>query len=344
MESIYYVLTWACHRRCRHCYDTRFRPYVRDALASVMAEGEASFRKIVANLPDSMIYKDPARPDADGNPSERVGRIIISGGEVMIDPVRETLFYPALDALTEKYGKDGVRLSMQTTGDILTPKMLDELREHNIGTVAIASMDDFHVGMEGAKRDAFQEKLTGMFLAAGFDPAPKDGEAKGPSFLFFGAQPGQWIEELWPRGRAWENGLSTAGMETNFCARWSGARNFLNHGFAGSEVAIEPNGDVYPCCLKTKLPLGNLTEEPLTDILDSLKGHPVFEALNKGDPLNMGESMGWNETRMRAESRTATPQGVPYANPCIGCDRFHEEMLGPVIRDIRERRRQASMA
>jgi MoaA/NifB/PqqE/SkfB family radical SAM enzyme len=344
VESIYYVLTWACHRRCKHCYDTRFRPYVRDDLATVMAEGEASFRKIVANLPESMIYKDPARPDTDGNPSERVGRIIISGGEVMIDPVRETLFYPALDALTEKYGKNGVRLSMQTTGDILTPRMLDELREHNIWTVAIASMDDFHVGMEGAKREAFQEKLTEMFLAAGFEPAPKDGEAKGPSFLFFGAQPGQWIEELWPRGRAWENGLSTAGMETDFCARWSGARNFLNHGFAGSEVAIEPNGDVYPCCLKTKLPIGNLTEERLTDILDSLKGHPVFEALNQGDPLRMGESMGWTETRMRAESHTTTPQGLPYANPCIGCDRFHEEMLGPVIRELREARRQASIA
>ncbi|MCF8470212.1 MAG: hypothetical protein K9G30_05460, partial [Parvibaculum sp.] len=26
-------------------------------------------------------------------------------------------------------------------------------------------------------------------------------------------------------------------------------------------------GDVFPCCLKTKLPLGNLTEEHLVDIL-----------------------------------------------------------------------------
>ncbi len=30
MESIYYVLSWLCHRRCDHCYDTRFRPYVRE--------------------------------------------------------------------------------------------------------------------------------------------------------------------------------------------------------------------------------------------------------------------------------------------------------------------------
>ena len=29
MESIYYVAAWACHRRCDHCYEDRFRPYVR---------------------------------------------------------------------------------------------------------------------------------------------------------------------------------------------------------------------------------------------------------------------------------------------------------------------------
>jgi len=29
MEAVYWVLTWACHRKCRHCYDDRFRPYVQ---------------------------------------------------------------------------------------------------------------------------------------------------------------------------------------------------------------------------------------------------------------------------------------------------------------------------
>jgi shikimate kinase len=40
LESIYYVLSWACHRRCRHCYETRFRPYVRDALRRVVDEAK----------------------------------------------------------------------------------------------------------------------------------------------------------------------------------------------------------------------------------------------------------------------------------------------------------------
>lgn len=344
MESIYYVLTYACHRKCRHCYDTRFRPYVRDELKAVVGEGVGNYRRIVENLPGTMIYLDPAHPDADGAPSERIGRIIMAGGELLIDPVREALFYPAMEAVREKYGARGARISMQTTGDVVTPEILDELLERGVWMIAVASLDDYHVGMEGAKREAFVEKLTRMFERAGVSPVPDPSSGRdhltedGPFYVFFGAQPGKWISELWPRGRAWENGLSTATMDTNFCARWSGAKNFLNHGVAGSEVAIEPNGDVFPCCLKTKLPLGNLVEERLVDILESLKGHPVFEALNAGDPLHMGTSMGWTDEDFIAASYTTTPQGKPYANLCIGCDRFHERELGPVIRDLRERR------
>ena len=54
------------------------------------------------------------------------------------------------------------------------------------------------------------------------------------------------------------NGLSNADYSTNFCARWSGGRNFLHHGQAGSEVSIEPDGSVYPCCIKTRVPLGSV--------------------------------------------------------------------------------------
>ena len=51
MESIYWVLTWACHRRCRHCYDDRFRPYAARDLPAVVAEGRNAYRAILANLP-----------------------------------------------------------------------------------------------------------------------------------------------------------------------------------------------------------------------------------------------------------------------------------------------------
>jgi len=33
-----------------------------------------------------------------------------------------------------------------------------------------------------------------------------------------------------------------------------------------------------------------------------------------------------------------TPSGKRYGNLCIGCDRFHEQVLGPVIAELRQRR------
>lgn len=54
MQAIYWVLTWACHRKCKHCYDDRFRPYVRDALTSVVAEGQSAYQRVIDNLPNDM--------------------------------------------------------------------------------------------------------------------------------------------------------------------------------------------------------------------------------------------------------------------------------------------------
>jgi hypothetical protein len=161
-------------------------------------------------------------------------------------------------------------------------------------------------------------------------------------FSFFGATPEMWIGKLWPRGRAWQNGLSTAGMEDNFCARWSGGLNFLRHGEAGSEVSIEPDGAVYPCCLKTKLPIGSLLEEPLIGILDGLAGDPVYQAIDAGAPQRMGTALGWSEAMFIAKSHTLTPQGRPYANLCVGCDRFHDEVLAPRIAAARARKKMTA--
>ena len=61
MESIYYVMAWACHRKCRHCYEDRFRPYVRGALEAVVAEAERNFPRIVDNFPERFTYRRPRR-------------------------------------------------------------------------------------------------------------------------------------------------------------------------------------------------------------------------------------------------------------------------------------------
>ena len=66
MESIYYVMAWACHRRCKHCYEERFRPYVRDELKAVVAEAAANFPRIIDHFPERMRYLDLDDPSPDG--------------------------------------------------------------------------------------------------------------------------------------------------------------------------------------------------------------------------------------------------------------------------------------
>jgi MoaA/NifB/PqqE/SkfB family radical SAM enzyme len=346
MESIYWVLAWACHRKCRHCYEDRFRPYLRADLERVVAEAERNTPRVLANLPARMTYLDLNDPNPDGTLPEKTGRIILSGGEALLDPVRERVTYPVIEGLVARYRDvGGVKIVLQTTGDLLTPAIIRDIAARGVWMVSVAGVDDFHVGMEGAaKQEAYRAKLSAMMEAEGMRPSAvpsthRDWLAQaGPVFSFFGATPDSWIGKLWPRGRAWENGLSTATLADNFCARWSGGLNFLRHGYSGSEVSIEPDGSVYPCCLKTKLPIGNLTEERLMDILESLAGDPVYEAINAGQPERMGLSLGWSIETFLEKSRTTDPKGRPYANLCIGCDRFHEEVLAPRIAAARARR------
>jgi hypothetical protein len=346
MQSIYWVLTWACHRKCVHCYDDRFRPYVRGALTDVVAEGQQAYDAILANLPDDMTWTDSAGV-------RQPTLLILAGGELLIDGVREELFYPVLDAIQRRWPHAPPRLSVQTTGDVLEPEYLDAMLERGVTTIAIASIDDYHVGMKGERKFRFMDKIRAMMTERGVrevsiggakseklnspepDSRPRDGQ---PAFLFFGAQEDLWIGELWPRGRAWANGLTKAGYETNFCARWSGARNFLKIHEAGSEIAIEPDGSVYPCCLKTKAPLGSLAEERLEDMLTSVAALPAIQALNAGDPEGMGLAGGWSREVFRSRSTATDGKGREITNACLGCDRYFEEHLGAELTALRTAR------
>jgi MoaA/NifB/PqqE/SkfB family radical SAM enzyme len=349
MESIYYVMSWACHRRCRHCYDDRFRPYVRGDLERVAAEAERNFPRIVDHFPDRMTYLDVDGAGADGVLPEKTGRVILSGGESLLDPIRERVTYPVIERLNARYGSaGGVKVVVQTTGDILTDRIVADLMDRGVWMISVASVDDFHVGMEGAdKQRAFVEQLSALFERHGLRKSGLSStvrnwhEEAGPVYSFFGATPDAWIGKLWPRGRAWDNSLSRATLADNFCNRWSGGLNFLRHRFNGSEVSVEPTGDVYPCCIKTKRPIGNLLEDPLIDILESLIGVPAYEAITMGHPERMGLAHGWSEQRFIEASKTRLPDGTAYQNLCIGCDRFHDEVLGPVLAEAAERRRLA---
>ena len=346
MQSIYWVLTWACHRKCKHCYDDRFRPYVRDALTEVVGEGKAAYQSVIDNLPDSLRWIDE-----DG--TEKPTNLILAGGELLIDGVREELFYPVMRALKKKYAGALPDIAIQTTGDILTPEILDECLALGVSSFGIASIDDYHVGMKGERKFKFMGNIREMMASRDVveiniggdkderlnmpdENAPRP--ETGPTFLFFGAQPDLWIGELWPRGRAFENGLSDAAYETDFCARWSGGLNFLKLGEAGSEVSIEPNGNVFPCCLKTKVPLGNLTDETLAEIFESVATLDSIQALNRGRPEEMGIEQGWDAKIFRAKSAKLDGKGRTVENKCLGCDSYFEEILGDQLRELRKNR------
>lgn len=350
MQSIYWVLTWACHRKCKHCYDDRFRPYVRDALTEVVGEGQKAYHKIIENLPDDLSW-------VDNEGKRQRSTLILAGGELLIDGVREELFYPVLKTLKAKYADAMPRISIQTTGDILTEQILDEVLDRGVDTIGIASIDDYHVGMKGEKKYAFMRQVRELMESRGVKETdiglarqkrlktPDHHKKTGPedkTFLFFGAQPELWIGELWPRGRALQNGLSKASYDTNFCARWSGGKNFLNLGHEGSEIAIEPNGNLYPCCLKTKAPLGNLTEEKLEDILSSVGTLPEIQAINDGDPEGMAKAGGWTREAFKEKSKLIDGKGNQIQNMCLGCDVFFTEILGQKLQDLRKSRLQAA--
>ena len=303
MESIYYVMTWLCHRTCVHCYEDRFHPYYGADLDRVVAESVANTTTIIDHFPDRMTFEDP---------EEKPGMVILAGGEILLEAVREAVLYAGIERLQTKYrNQGGVRIIVQTTGDLLTPKIARELRALGVARVSVSGIDGFHAGLETIEaQQALQRKCLKILEDAGQDSH------------FFGATPDQWIGKLWPRGRAFSNGLSTATLADNFCNQWSGGLNFLETRKKGGEVSVDPQGNVYPCCIKTKAPLGNLLDQPLEQILASKRGNPVYEAISAGRPEQMGLEHGWSVEKFLEKSKVGD-----YQNLCIGCDAFHDEVL-----------------
>jgi len=339
MESIYYVATFLCHRACHHCYEDRFRPYYGADLQRVVGESVVNHARIIENFPDRMTYLDlnDCGPET-GQPREKVGRVILAGGEILLEPVRERVLYSALDLLYQKYG-DEAKLIVQTTGDLVTEKIVDELLAHHVWQISVSGIDHHHDGMENkSSQERLVTRLTRIFDSRGMKFAPLVAASAGEAelgnryFSFFGATEDSWIGPLWPRGRAHQNEISTATLRDNFCNRWSGALNFLQYRYQGSEVSVEPNGNVYPCCIKTKAPIGNLLEEKLEVILERLVGNPVYEALSRGHPERMGIAHGWTVEKFIEASTIKLPSGKVYQNYCIGCDKYHEEVLIPTIK------------
>lgn len=291
MDSIYWVISRDCNQRCPHCYN--------DSEPGAAGLTLDQITVCVGHLPD------PA--------DVPVGRIILSGGEVLVWP--ELLFH-ALERLGARYAE--AQLMVQTNGDLLDERTLDRLLGARLCRIDVSGMDRYHPKSTLSRRDLLERLFAsrGMVEASTIAAtAGSDVQGKAPAlYAFWGATEDLWIGPLWPRGRARARGLSKAGPETDFCGNWSGAKGFLDYRDPGSEVNLQL-ADVYPCCPMTCRPIGSLLAEPLLSILERCRSHPAYRALNEGRPEKLGEHLGIS----REEALRRTRE---LGNHCLWCDEF----------------------
>lgn len=290
MDNIYWVITRDCNQHCGHCYNDS-KPG-----AQGLTKDEAT--ACVNNLPD---------PD-----EVPVDRIALSGGEVYVNP---DLLFHLLLLIQAKYGNRTV-LAVQTNGDLLTPELLDRTLSYGVTRFAVSSQDKYHVPFSTQNKPNLEKLFASRgFETFDFDGTPKVAPRETRLVSFWGATEDLWIGPLWPRGRAMKNGLAKCGPTDDFCGgHSSGAKNSLNYLEKTSSLAFQL-ADVYLCCPMTCRPVGDLRSEKLKPMLDRLKQHPAYRALNEGKPEKLGEYMGLSEAYGIQRTKE-------LGNHCLWCDEF----------------------
>jgi Radical SAM superfamily/4Fe-4S single cluster domain len=291
IESVYWVFTQLCNDQCDHCYNLSGPKGARMSEAECLA--------IVDNLP------------------ARIDRLILSGGEPIADKKK---LYAILDKIKARYG-NATQVMLQTNGDLLTGEILDTLIAKGVTRFDIASIDRYHKSAGGRL----------MELAELFDSRGVNGDEREPlvrkenylhafplSWGFWGATEDMWLGGNWARGRALEKGIWKRDPDHNFCAILSGAIGFLSGSAAvPQEISIQL-WRINPCCPGTKDALGDARTEQVADVLRRVATHPVFQALDQGDPFAMGATLGI--TADHAHQRCGA-----LGNVCLWCDEFFTE-------------------
>jgi organic radical activating enzyme len=290
IPSVYWVFTQLCNDTCSHCYNLSGPRGERMSLEDCL--------KIVQHLPD------------------KIDRLILSGGEPLAE---KHLLYEILKAIQEKYG-DTTRVMLQTNGDLLTVKILDKLLTLGVCRFDIASIDRYHT-----HKNNHLSNLRSIFQKRNI---PCDNDDNTSYFLeedviswgYWGATEDLWLGGNWARGRALETNTWTQNPAHNFCAIHSGARNFLGgHDDVTQEISIQL-WKINPCCPGTKYPMGDARTQKVSEILSKVSSHPVFMALNAGEPLKMGEYLGISP--IEAEKQTEKLKNI-----CLYCDQFFSTYL-----------------
>lgn len=301
-ESVYWVFTQRCNDACDHCYNLSGPRGATMSLEDCLA--------VVENLP----------PACD--------RVILSGGEPLAE--REKL-YAILDALQQRF-QGRTQVMLQTNGDLLTGKRLDELLRRGVTRIDVASMDRYHKH-EGARRGELEELFRSRGMS-GDETEPlieKETYVKaGASYGFWGANEDMWLGGNWARGRALEKDIWKRDGDHNFCAILSGGRGFLGGTELPREISIQL-WRINPCCPGTRVPLGDARVEKVAEVLARAAKSPIWRKLNEGDPYGMGASVGISAEEGRRRARA-------LQNVCLWCDEFFERHTDWVDGDEASRR------
>jgi organic radical activating enzyme len=290
-ESVYWVFTQLCNDQCDHCYNLSGPKGARLSEEDCLA--------IVDNLPDKM------------------DRLILSGGEPLAE---KNILYAILDKIKERY-KGETQVMVQTNGDLMTEEILDILIEKGVTRIDIASIDRYH-----KKAGSRVMELSDLFESRGMsgeEQAPlveKDNYLKTHtlSYGFWGATEDMWLGGNWARGRAMQKDVWAKKPKHNFCTILSGGRNFLGgYDDIPQEISIQL-WRINPCCPGTKLPMGDARKEKVADVLTKMAESPIFQKINEGNPLAMGEHLGISKEF--AEGRTEALQNI-----CLWCDEFFDK-------------------
>lgn len=291
-ESLYWVFTQLCNDKCDHCYNLSGPHGARIS--------EEECMQIIDNMPDS------------------IDRLILSGGEPIAD---KKLLYSILDRVQERY-QGRTQVMLQTNGDLLTGEILDNLIAKGVTRFDIASIDRYH--KHAGDRLMI---LADLFASRGVNGDDHDPLIEKETYLmkehplswgYWGATEDMWLGGNWARGRAVEKDIWLREPSHNFCKVLSGGIGFLS-GAEGipQEISIQL-WRINPCCPGTYKAMGDARSEKVADVLARVAQSPVFQKINEGDPLGMGESVGIS--REFAEARNAELQNI-----CRWCDEFFRD-------------------
>ncbi len=274
MDSIYWVITHNCNDQCAHCYN----------------QSAPSGRSLSLEEADLVL---------DNLPEAAPLRLILSGGEPL---TRRKLLFHCLQGARDRYGQQ-TQLMVQTNGDLLSERTLDQLLEAGVTRIDIASIDRYHQ-YQGERLESLDKLFQSRQLTRDDQGALISSQRlinPTPTYAFWGANENFWIGGAWPRGRALASGAHQGvAPEHNFCGIMSGGIGFLGGQGVPQEVAIQLYY-LYPCCPSTKKPLADLRKQSLANALEALKSHALWQALNRGQPQEMAQSYGVSAEQARKE-------------------------------------------